>query len=71
MILYYYRGSGKAMDNKTRESLRKAVSIANNKSKNGQNCEKHNDCMPQFRIKHINDIEKGERILNEKILGNV
>ena len=59
------------MDNKRRESLRKAASIASSKSLNSQNCERQNNCSPNFRIKHVSDTEKGERILNEKILGNV
>ncbi|MEN6314838.1 MAG: hypothetical protein ABFD25_11370 [Clostridiaceae bacterium] len=59
------------MDNKRRESLRKAASIASSKSQNGQSCARQNNCSPNFKIKHISDIEKGERILNEKILGNV
>lgn len=59
------------MENKRIESLRKAASIAVEKSKNGQSCVRPNNCNPNFKIKHINDIEKGERILNEKILGNI
>ena len=61
------------MENKRRESLRKVASIASSKSQNGQSCIRQNNCSPHFKIKHINinDIEKGERVLNEKILGNI
>jgi len=71
MIMYYYKGSGKIMDNKRTESLRRVAGIASSKSQNGQNCIRRNNCSPHFKIRHASDTEKGERILNEKILGNV
>ena len=59
------------MDNKRIESLRKAASIASKKSRSGESCLRHSNCSPNFRIKHENNVEKGEKILREKILGNV
>lgn len=59
------------MENKRKESLRKVADIASSKSQNGQNCARQNNCSPHFKIRHAGDVEKGERILKEKILGNV
>jgi len=59
------------MDNRRKESLRRVADIASSKSQKDQNCHRQNKCSPHFKIPHVSDIEKGERILKEKILGNV
>ncbi len=58
------------MEDRKTQSLRRAAGIATTKSKDCK-CIRRDKCLPHFGIKSSSEAEKGERIVREKILGNV
>lgn len=56
------------MEDRKIQSLRRAAGIAKNKG--SCKCARADRCLPHFGVKKSSVVEKGEKIVMEKILGN-
>jgi hypothetical protein len=56
------------MEDRKIQSLRRVASIA--KSKGSCKCARNDKCLPHFGVRKSIEVEKGEKVVMEKILGN-